>query len=172
MNETRRRLGRAYADGAFRDTEYVSLLRAIDDQMRAATDACTPSYEEAAALFADLPALWDSAEHTERQRLLQPLIERVYLDIDSGLIGGITPTQGFGVLLDHALQRVETSRAMILTAQETRDNASRVGLVETGECPTRPARPDFCIYERRPFAVIITDFEPLPNVRAKRRKRT
>jgi len=49
--------------------------------------------------------------------------------------------------------------------------AAEVELVETGECPTRRLYPDIRIYERPPFAVIITDFEPLPNVRAKRRRR-
>jgi hypothetical protein len=44
-------------------------------------------------------------------------------------------------------------------------------VVETGENPTRRSRPDIRIYERPPFAVIITDFEPLSNVRAKGRKR-
>jgi hypothetical protein len=35
--------------------------------------------------------------------------------------------------------------------------AAEDGLVETGECPTRRARPDIRIYERPPFAVIILD---------------
>jgi hypothetical protein len=35
--------------------------------------------------------------------------------------------------------------------------AADLVVVETGECPTRPARPDIRIYERPPFAVIILD---------------
>ena len=108
LGEKRRRLARAYADGAFGDGEYAVRLRTVDDQIRAATEACAPSYEEAATLFADMSALWERAEHAERRRLLRPLIERAYLDIDSGLIGGITPTPGFGLLLEHALKRAES----------------------------------------------------------------
>ena len=62
-----------------------------------------------------------------------PYDGRAYLDIDSGLIGGITPTPGFGALLEHALERAESSRVVILTSPETRENASRLGMVETGE---------------------------------------
>ncbi len=98
--------------------------------------ACAPSYEEAATLFADMPGLWKRADRAEQRRLLRPLIERAYLDIDSGLSGGITPTPGFGVLLDHALERAESSRIVILTSQETRENTSRLGMVETGEGST------------------------------------
>jgi hypothetical protein len=37
-----------------------------------------------------------------RTRLINPLIERVYLDIDSKRIGAIKPTPEFKVLIDHA----------------------------------------------------------------------
>ena len=137
LTEKRRRLARAYADGAFRDGEYAARVRNLDQQIRAAAEACAPSYEEAATLFADLPALWERADDAERRRLLRPLIERAYLDIDSGFIGGITPTPGFEILLEHALTRAESSRVVILTAEETRQN---VGLVETGE--NRTPRPE------------------------------
>ncbi len=140
LSEKRRRLARAYADGGFGDGEYAARLRTVDDQLHAAVEACAPSYEEAATLFADMPALWERADHAERRRLLQPLIERAYLDIDSGLIGGITPTPGFGVLLEHALTRATSSRAVILTAQENHEIMSGLGMVETGENRTpRPA---------------------------------
>ena len=49
---------RAYADGAFGDAEHTARLSAIDGQVRAATAACAPSYEEAAALFSS--AIWYS----------------------------------------------------------------------------------------------------------------
>ena len=137
LGEKRRRLARAYADGAFGDGEYAVRLRTVDDQIRAATEACAPPYDDAAALLADMPALWERADHAERRRLLRPLIERVYLDIDSGLIGGITPTPGFRVLIEHALERAESSRVVIVAH---RDITQNVGMVETGENRTpRPA---------------------------------
>ena len=140
LNEKRRRLARAYADGAFGDAEYTARLSAIDVQVRAATAACAPTYEEAAALFSDMPALWERATHAERRQLLEPLIERVYMDIDSGLIGGIVPTPGFRLLLADVLEPAESSRVAVLTVQDTGNNMSRVGLVETGE--NRTPRPE------------------------------
>lgn len=134
LGEKRRRLARAYADGAFGDGEYAVRLRTVDDQIRAATEACAPSYDDAAALLADMPALWERADHAERRRLLRPLIERAYLDIDSGLIGGITPTPGFRVLIEHALERAESSRVVIVAH---RDITQNVGMVETGENQTQ-----------------------------------
>ncbi|MEZ4554827.1 MAG: recombinase family protein [Dehalococcoidia bacterium] len=133
LQDKRRRLGRAYTEGAYGDAEYEALLRGIDDQIRFAANVAGPSYEEAAELLADMPALWDSAEHEERGRLLKPFLERVYLNMDMGLIGGLRPTPGFGFLLDHAVERVRGARVVILTSEETHNNASRVGLVETGE---------------------------------------
>ncbi len=59
--EERRRLARTYADGAFGDGEYAARLRTLDDQLRAAAEACAPSYKEEATLFADMPALWERA---------------------------------------------------------------------------------------------------------------
>lgn len=127
------RLARAYADGACGDSEYATRRKSIDEQSRAAADACAPSRKEEAALFADMPALWDRADHGEWQRLLEPPIERVYLDIDSGLIGGITPTPGFRVLLEHALERAESSRVVILGEQDITQN---VELLEMGSSPS------------------------------------
>ena len=116
------------------DGEYAVRLGTVDDQIRAATEACAPSYDDAAALLADMPALWERADHAERRRLLRPLIERAYLDIDSGLIGGITPTPGFRVLIEHALERAESSRVVIVAH---RDITQNVGMVETGENQTQ-----------------------------------
>ena len=62
------------------------------------------------------------------------------MDIDSGLIGGIVPTPGFRLLLADVLEPAESSRVAVLTVQDTGNNMSHVGLVETGENRTpRPA---------------------------------
>lgn len=57
----------------------------------AAQPASQPSVEEAAALFSDLPALWSEATNAERQRPLAPLIDRVYVDVETRRIAAITP---------------------------------------------------------------------------------
>ncbi len=101
----------------------------------ARTRSCpsSPSYEEAAEIFGDMPALWERATADEQRSLLNPLVERVYIDIESQRIGAIAPTAGFRSLLEHAVRRTEHSRAVLLTAQETRQIMSGLELVETGE---------------------------------------
>ncbi|MEX1022411.1 MAG: recombinase family protein [Dehalococcoidia bacterium] len=133
LNDRRRRLARAFADGAYSDAEYLDLRTAVDEQLRAATRVVGPSYEAAAAIFEDIPAMWERARPDERRTLLDPLIERLYVDIDSGLLGALTPTPAFRDLLDHAMQRTEASRAVLLTSEELRQIMSGVGMVETGE---------------------------------------
>jgi site-specific DNA recombinase len=99
----RRRLARAYADGGLSEAEYESRVAEIDHRVQRARKPSGPSFEEAAALFSDMPRLWEQAEMDERRRLIDPLIERVYLDIDSKRIGAIKPTPEFRILIDHAL---------------------------------------------------------------------
>ena len=77
--------------------------------------------------------MWERSRVDERRQLLDPLIERLYVDIDSGLLGALTPTPAFRDLLDHAMQRTEASRAVLLTSEELRQVMSGVGMVETGE---------------------------------------
>lgn len=133
LHERRRRLARAYADGGFSEAEYLGLRKMLDQQLRNATMMSGLSYEEAAEIFGDMPALWERATTDEQRSLLNPLIERVYVDVESQRIGAITPTAGFRSLLDHAVRRTEHSRAVLLTAQETRQVMSGLELVETGE---------------------------------------
>src|SRR5690606_34962046 len=120
LNERRRRLARAYADGAYSDVEYSDLRTAVDEQFRAATRAVGASYEEAAAVLRDMPAVWERARAEERRVLLGPLIERIYVDVECGLIGGLAPTSAFRDLIDHALRRSDTTRVVLLTSSETR----------------------------------------------------
>ncbi|MFQ6027729.1 MAG: recombinase family protein [Dehalococcoidia bacterium] len=91
----RRRLARAYADGAFNDTEYEKRLAEIDASLRLTENVELPTLEEAAQLFADIPQLWEEATPEERRKLLDPLIERVYVDLESSLIGAIVPCRLF-----------------------------------------------------------------------------
>jgi hypothetical protein len=133
LNERRRRLARAYADGGFSEGEYLGLRKMLDQQLRNATTLRGPSYEEAAEIFGDMPALWERATADEQRTLLNPLVERIYIDIESQRIGAITPTAGFRSLLEHAVCRTERSKAVLLTAEETRQVMSGLELVETGE---------------------------------------
>ena len=119
--EQRQRLARAYADGAFNDTEYETRLAAIDSQIRAAQPISSPSIEEAARLFSDLPALWTEAAPDERRRLIAPLIERVYVGIDTRRVGAITPSPTFRALLERGVERATSADCVVLTPAEAQD---------------------------------------------------
>ena len=77
--EQRRRLERAYADGAFSEAGYEARAALIDSRIRQATTVVAPALEQAVALFEDIPDPWEEATPEERRRLLSPLVERVYV---------------------------------------------------------------------------------------------
>jgi site-specific DNA recombinase len=70
----RRRVARAYGDGAYADAEYEARLAEIDARIRSAVDVPASTVEEAADLLADLPSVWDEATPTERRKLIAPLV--------------------------------------------------------------------------------------------------
>ena len=96
----KKRLSRAYADGAFNDSEYEGRLADIDAKLRLTGRLELPTLDEAAELFEDIPQFWKEATPEERRKLISPLIERVYVDMETGRIGAIVPEAGFRRLLD------------------------------------------------------------------------
>ncbi len=98
LREKRRRLGKAYADGAFTDEEYGRRLAEIDNQIQQATSITTPAVEEAMTLFSDIPMLWNEATTEERRRLVSSLIEMVYVDLKMKHVTAIEPTPAFRTL--------------------------------------------------------------------------
>ncbi len=119
IQEKRRRISRAYAEGAFTDGEFEQKLAEIDAMMSKTPVTDMPTLEEAAELFQNLPALWTEATPQERRQLLNPLIERVYVDMGSKLIGAITPVPAFRTVLDSAMERTQDSSALLFSAQDT-----------------------------------------------------
>ena len=119
LKSRRKRVGRAYADGTIPEAEYRARLRGLDALIRARATPSEPTLDDAASLFNDIPALWAEAGAEERRRLVAPLIERVYLDLESKRVGAFTPSPAFRSLLKGAVQRRTQSRAVILTADET-----------------------------------------------------
>ena len=117
LMEKRRRVARAYADGAFSEGEYVVRLNDIDARIRVAQPVSQPSVEEAAVLLADLLALWTEATNEERHRVIAPLIERVYIDVESRRIAAITPAPVFRSLLEGALEETGRSACVLLPAE-------------------------------------------------------
>ena len=119
LQEKRRRMSRAYAEGAFNDTEYGAKLADIDAQLRLTSPLELPTLEEAAQLFENIPQLWEEATPEEGRRLLSPLIERVYVDMECSIIGAIVPVTGFRRLLEGAMVRAESSAVTLLSEGET-----------------------------------------------------
>lgn len=98
LQDKRRRLGKAYADGTFTDEEYNRRLTEIDRQLQRACVVTPPAIEEAVALFSDIPILWNEATPDERRRLLGTLIEMVYVDLKTKHVTAVKPTPAFRTL--------------------------------------------------------------------------
>ncbi|HZA21312.1 MAG TPA: recombinase family protein, partial [Dehalococcoidia bacterium] len=118
LQEKRRRISRAYAEGAFSDAEYEAKLAEIDAQLRLTNPMELPTLEEAARLFEDIPQIWEEATPEERRKLLSPLVERVYVDMEFSMIGAIRPVLAFRQLLEGAMSRAESSAAMLLSEDD------------------------------------------------------
>lgn len=98
LKEKRRRLGKAYADGAFSDAEYARRKAEIDIQLSQAITVTTPDIEQAVELFSDIPMLWLEANIDERRTLVRTLIETAYVDLEMKLVTAIRPTPAFRTL--------------------------------------------------------------------------
>jgi site-specific DNA recombinase len=123
LQEKRRKLGIAYADGAFSDREYKARKVEIDDRIRAASAVVPPSYVEAAELFENIEVLWKEATGEERRRLLSPLIERVYVNMELKLVGAIVPTPAFRALLQCAVRKSRSDLVVV-----SQDELERLGV--------------------------------------------
>jgi hypothetical protein len=113
LRAQRRRVGRAYADGAFDEAEYATRLEEIDARIAGVEVVAGPELEPVAALVADLGRLWECATAAERQLLLEPLIDRAYIDLDTKSLVRVAPAPAFGALLRAAARRTKRGRAAI-----------------------------------------------------------
>ncbi len=118
LEEKRRRLARAYADGGYTDGEYERLQARIAAQIREATVVELPTLEEAVALFGDLSQIWREATSEERRRLVAPLVERFYIDLEAKRIEALTPSPAFRWLLQGALKRSPRANVLLVSPEE------------------------------------------------------
>jgi hypothetical protein len=115
--ERRKRLYRAYSQGeAYSEEAFNRKLADLDAQIRAAQPVSQPGLEDAVALLSDLPGLWQEATSQERQRLMAPLIERAYIDVEPRRIAAIVPTPAFGPLLENALGEIAQPSGILVDA--------------------------------------------------------
>lgn len=105
LKEQRRRLVRAYADGGYEDAEYARVLTHLDARIRAAEPTSMVAARDARTLLTDVKGLWSEATPDERRRLVAPLIDRVYVDVETREICALSPSEGFAALLGAALRK-------------------------------------------------------------------
>jgi hypothetical protein len=117
LDEQKRRLGKAFANGAFTDGEYEQKLAEIERRRRLAQPVASIRVEECVALLNDLPALWAEATLEERGRLIAPLVERAWIDVRSKSLCAITPAEGFDDLLNAAVAQADGSDCLLLPAE-------------------------------------------------------
>ena len=114
----RRRVVRAFLDDNISEEGYDRRLAVIDAQIQIAQPASMPTVEVAVALFNDLPALWTEATNAERQRLLGPLVDKVYVDVELHQVAAITPAPAFRLLLEGALTRTKHAACLVLSPEQ------------------------------------------------------
>ena len=130
LREKRRRLGKAYANEAFGDTEYEMRLAEIDRQLEQASVTTPPDVEDAVQLFSNLPMLWNEATMDERRSLLKTLVELVYVDIKTKRVTAIKPTPAFRVLYGVGINSGPDTPVKLIFHDKT---PIKLDLVETGE---------------------------------------
>ncbi len=127
LREKRRRLARAYADGAFSDDEYNWKLMEIDRQLQQSGTVMSPDIEEAVALFSDTQTLWSEATPEERRQLISPLVENVYVDLQKKWIGALTPAPAFQALFRAGIGTVPNSSVELAPPGEANQDIVGVG---------------------------------------------
>ena len=118
LNHKKRRLSRAYIAGGIGDSEHDAKLADIDARLRLTENVELPTLEETASLLGDIPQLWEEATPEERRKLINPLVERVYVDMENSRIGALVPVAGFRRLLEGAMVTAESSAAMLLSEDD------------------------------------------------------
>ncbi|MCK9494635.1 MAG: hypothetical protein M0R75_03930 [Dehalococcoidia bacterium] len=103
------------------DTEYEARIAEIDERVQHAAIPTGPSYEETASYFADMSVLWERADTEQRRRLVSPLVERVYLDIESKRIAALKPTPEFRLLIEHALDIADDPKVLSVPPEMAED---------------------------------------------------
>gem|GEM_PF-6314246 len=118
LRDKRRRLSRAYADGAYSEDEYNRRLTEIDFQMRQANGAAKPEFEEALALFADIPSFWSEATADEKGKLLQSVIETVFIDLREKRVLAVRPTPALKALYGKAIGLTRGAKMRLIRVQK------------------------------------------------------
>ena len=118
LNERLRRLTTAYTMGNMDDDEYRREQGRIKHQLAGLR---IPELEEALAageLLEDLGKLWTHADVGERHDLLKGMVSRVYVDLLTRRLVGVTPKPAFWSLFESV--RVASPRVLLLKPDEVK----------------------------------------------------
>lgn len=102
VNERLRRLGLAFVDGLYEESEYRLMKQTLSNKLESLVIPEVNTAIEAGKLIQDLPRLWSHATLPERHGLLASIIDGVYLDLkDSVGVSAIKPKPPFEQLIVH-----------------------------------------------------------------------
>ncbi len=144
LKEKRRRLGRAYADGAFTDEEYQRRLAEINHHLDQACTVTPPAVEAAVELFTNIPMLWAEATPDERRQLVNPLVELVYVDLETKRVAAFKPAPAFRVLFGTGIEVAPNAPVLLLpSGRETRENVGDGGDGGELNSPSKGSCPEY-----------------------------
>ncbi len=112
--ERLRRLGRAYVDGLFPDTEYRRQKHALETELESLIVPEVDAAQEAGRLITRLPELWDGATLPEQHELLTRMLDGVYVDMKGyNSVVAIKPKPSFRAVLQMATTRAGSGITLI-----------------------------------------------------------
>jgi hypothetical protein len=94
-------------------TEYEERLAELDGRIAAASAVEVPELEAVAALCSDLGRLWECATPAERQLLVEPLVDRAYVDLEAKQLTRVAPAPAFRSLIEVAARRTRRYREAV-----------------------------------------------------------
>ena len=80
VQEKLKRMARTYIDGLLPEDEYSRQRKLFEQQLESLVTPEANAAEEAGKLIHDLPKLWSEANQEEQRKLLQTMLDAVYID--------------------------------------------------------------------------------------------
>ncbi len=106
LEERKRRLGKAFVEGMYSDTDYEREKHYIDMELETLVVPQADETVKAGELIENLPELWEEANMEERRKLLLAMLDAVYFDTkESKSVVAIQPKAGFLTVFQVATTR-------------------------------------------------------------------
>jgi len=106
VNERLRRLGLAFVDGLYSDTDYQRQKRSLITELESLVVPEVDAAAEAGRLIESLPELWDGATAEERRDLLTTMLDGVYVDLkETRTVVALKPKAPFKAVFQVAATR-------------------------------------------------------------------